>query len=180
MNVANKYDILSDYHNEYDTTTSGNTKGQFNRGTKVKGLTNMNHRSNLSDYALDLVSNYAKFSCDQLELSLNTLPDDEQSELARLFMEFSGRETSECVYGHDFSIESEYTCALLSLLQSDCQETRDRFAEVTRKNIILYYAQSLQETLDNACEFYLQASNNENGLYAYQDPEHGDTLWGGL
>lgn len=141
------------------------------------GVANMKNNRSVNDYAEELVSHYAKYECDQYELSLDMLPEDEQNELVRLYIESTGRELTECVNGNDFSIDNEYTCALLNMLKDDCKETREHFAEVTKKNILTYYRGSLDELLDNACENYLHAINNDNGRYACRDMEHGDIVW---
>ncbi len=182
MNAARKYDILKN-HNDYDIHISRNNTQQIRNDllgidNNVKGLANVNHQRNLSNYAEELVSYYAKYDADQYNLNLSDLPDEEQNELVRLYMEFTNRETGECVHGNDFSIDNEYTCALLNMLREDSKENRENFAEVTRKNIILYYTNSLQEILDTACNDYLCNTMNEQGLYAHRDMEHGDFSWG--
>lgn len=144
----------------------------------VKGLTNVNHQRNLETYALDLVAYHADYDSNMYSLCLSDLSDDDQNELVRLYLECVDRDTSECVHGHDLSIDNEYTCALLSMLKDNCDETRERFAEVTRKNVISYYKKSLQLTLDDACETYLLNMENENGFYSHVDQDNGDVVWG--
>ena len=146
-------------------------KGSF------KGVISVNHQRNLSDYAQELVGNYAKYDCEQYDLVISDLPEDEKNELVRLYMEATDRETGECVHGNDFSIDNNYTCALLAMLKDDCKDTREHFAEVTRQNIIIYYTDSLQEIIDTACSDYLNSSMNDQGYYADQDMEHGDFHW---
>lgn len=180
MNAAHKYDILD--NNDYEVIISRNKieeirNDPFGLGNTVKGLTNVNHQRNLSNYAEELVAHYAKYVGEQYELFLSDLPEDEQNELVRLYIEATNREVNECVHGSDFSIDNEYTCALLSMLKNDCQETRENFAEVTRKNTIIYYTNSLQEVLDDACNSYFHMVNNESGYYAHYDLEHGDNCW---
>lgn len=176
MNAAYKYDILSK-HNNYDVSISeGIRNDPFGLGNAVKGLTNMNHERYLSNYAEELVARYAKYEYDTYTLNFNDLPDEEQSELTRLFMESTDRETSECVYGNDFSINNDFTCALLAMLQDDCEETREKFAEVTRKNIIIYYEKSLQEVINEACNYYIHSIHNESG-YSYECDQTGETQW---
>lgn len=182
MNAARKYDILEN-HNDYELPISRNSAEEirndpFGLGNYVKGLANLNHQKNLSNYAEELVAHYAKYECEQYELSLFDLPESEQNELARLYMEATDRETGECVHGNDFSIENNYTCALLAMLKDDSQENREKFAEVTRKNIIVYYKNSLQELIDDSCHNYLNNIMNEQGYYAHRDMEHGDITWG--
>lgn len=144
----------------------------------VKGLTQVNHQKNLSNYAEELVVNYAKYDNNNYYLSLSSLSEYDQNELVRLYIEATDREVNECVYGNDFTINGEFTCAILNMLQNDCKETRNHFAEITRKNILIYYKKSLQQLLDEACENYLQIINTENSYYTYQDRDHGDVVWG--
>lgn len=150
-------------------------KGQFDF---VKGVTMVSHEKRLQDYAQELVALRGKYECDQYYLDLTLLTDEEQNELARLYIEATDRETNECIYGDDFTINSEFNCALLALLQNDTSENRDRFAEVTRNNVITYYRKSLDEVLDQACHDYLCAQMNEAGYYAHQDRESGEVIWG--
>ncbi len=181
MNAALKYDILKN-HNDYDINTPRTKSEQiindpFDLGNTVKGLTYLNHKRNLSDYALELVGQYAKYSSEQYELSLDMVPEEDQNELARLYIESIDREIEWACYGSDQSINSDYLCALLAMLQDDCEETRQRFAEVTRKNIIVYYTTPLQEIIDDACHNYLHSMNNESGYYANQDTNSGEIYW---
>lgn len=80
MNAARKYDILEN-HNDYELRITSSISEEirndpFGLGNNiVKGLARVNHKSNLSDYAEELVAQYAKYSCDQYELSLNMLPE---------------------------------------------------------------------------------------------------------
>jgi len=137
----------------------------------------MNHTKVLNNYAEELASTYARYNGETYNLPINQLPEREQGELARLYLESIDRETTECVYGDDFTINSDYTCALLSLLRDDSQENRDKFAEVTRKNVLIYFNDSLQRVLDDACQEYLHTSNNDHGLYARQRPDNGEIYW---
>lgn len=143
----------------------------------LQGVTPLSHSQALSEYAQELVSTYAKYKDDEYRLSVAMLPEHEQNELARLYMEATDRETGECVHGKDLSIENEYTCALLEMLKSDCTETRQNFAQITKKNIIAYYTNSLDELLSTACLVFLHASNNENNLYAHADYANDDFIW---
>jgi hypothetical protein len=144
----------------------------------VKGLTNVNHQKNLDHYARDLVVSYSRYDSDGYNLFLDDLTDSDKFELARLYIECNDRDIGECVHGNDLSIDNDYTCALLAMLKDDCATTRQRFAQITQKNIILYYKKSLQNILDLACDSYLLDINNENGFYSRIDDEHGDVIWG--
>jgi len=152
----------------------------FQLGTfAVKGVTKMrSHKQNLASYAEELIANYAKFINEQYELTLDMLPEDEHNELVRLYVESIDREIEYACYGSDESINSSYLCALLAMLKNDCPETRDTFAEVTRKNMLTYYELSLQEMLDEAAISYHHMINNEQGLYAQQDQDTGEVYWG--
>jgi len=147
----------------------------------LKGVATMSHGENVYSYAEELVANFATYdkNDDRYYLNLFSIPEYAQDELSRLYIEHNDREINECVYGDDFTINNNYTCALLAMLQDNCQETRDNFADVVRKNILIYFEESLQLLLNEACENYLHKMNNEQGLYAYQDMENGDTLWRG-
>ena len=164
----------------YNKNQSSWKDDPFQLGTKsgFKGVTSINHSINLSYYAQDLVSQHAKFDGENYDLYISDISTDEQNELARLYLEFTDRDTCECVYGDDLSINSDYTCALLAMLKNDCKETRDVFASVTRKNIITYYTRSLQEVLDQACYEHLRNVNDEEGLFAHHDSEHDEIRWG--
>ena len=148
----------------------------FGLKNQVKGVT-MSHEKALLYFADDLVSQYAKFDGDNFYLSLTDLSSEDQNELALLMLESCDRETSECVHGNDFSIDNDYTCALLAMLKYDCKETRDHFAFITRKNILTYYANALQVILDRACDKYLHLSMEESGRYARVDDNQGDVVW---
>jgi len=152
----------------------------FQLGTyAVKGVTKvMSHKRNLENYAEELVAQYAKFDGDHYELYLDMLPEDVQNELAQYYIESIDREIEWACYGQDESINSSYLCALLAMLKDDSKENREHFAEVTRQNILSYYAKALDDVLDQACDSYHHAINNEQGLYASQDQETGEIVWG--
>lgn len=140
----------------------------FNMKGPVTGVTHVNHQRNLTAYAEELVSHYAKFEDNQFEISLDMVPDSSVNELIRLYIESTDREVNECVYGNDFSIENDFTCALLAMLKNDCSETRNAFSDVTRNNTITYYRESLQEVLNDACNHHYYMLSQEN----HQDYEN--------
>lgn len=149
----------------------------FDLPRSFAGVANMSHEQQLSDYAQELSYNYGKFDGTNYTLFVSDIPEDEKYELVRLYMEFTDRETGECVHGNDFSIDNNYTCALLALLKEDCQETRDTFADVTRKNIAIYYEKSLQAVIDQACYDLINNLNNEAGYYSQQCRDSGEITW---
>lgn len=175
MNAARKYDILNNQND--DISLSSIKNDPFDLGSAVKGLAIVNHKTTLYEYAEDLVITYAKYSNNQYELSLDMVPHDEQNELVRLYIESIDREIEYACYGDDESINSDYLCALLAMLKDDCEENREKFAEITRKNLLTYYKNSLEELLSVACDNYLNAANNEQGYYASRDMGNGELTW---
>lgn len=121
----------------------------------IKGMTYMSHEKRLNNCIEELVSTYAVYDEDRFTLDLSDLPDDEQSELARLYIEFTGREIEECVNGEDMSIDSPYICALLDVLTGNSVANCVKFSDIVRQNIVTYYKTSLQALLDEACDEYL-------------------------
>jgi len=151
----------------------------FQLGTYViKGFKPVDNAQALENYAQELISIYAKYTYDYCEISLSDIPEDEQFELARLYIDAHGRELTECVNGDDFTIENDFTCALLAMLKDNCKELREHFAQVTCNNILIFYHKALQELLDNSCVNYLNLINNEQGRYAHQDLDSGEIVWG--
>ncbi len=147
------------------------------KGT-FKGMSKASHSSNLSGYLQELVHDYASCEDNEYVLLIDTIPHTEQKELIRLYLESTGRELNECVHGDDLSIDNEYTCAMLSMLKNDCHETREKFAEVTLKNILTYYRKSLQTLIDESCEMYFCNMMNDNDCHSHIDIDHGDVVWG--
>ncbi len=145
-------------------------KGMFDGMSNNKSIT-------ITDFAENLASQYAKYTNDQYELTLDMLPEDEQNEFAQIYIESIDRDIEWACYGEDQSINSDFLCALLAMLKDDCTETRQNFAEVTRKNILTYYAETLNQLLITACDTYLNNAMNEQGYYIKQDVTHGDMLW---
>lgn len=165
-------------HNIIKNQESSWTDDPFQFGTHAfKGLGTMSHERNLYRYTEDLVTQNAKFDGENYNLSLSSLPESEQNELVRLLMESTDRETSECVYGDDFTINSDFTCSLLAMLKNDNQETRERFADVTRKNILTYYSKSLQKIINEVCTTYHCNMMLEQDYHAQIDRDHGDVIW---
>ena len=150
----------------------------FELGTRFKKDFRVSKEQLLDNYAEELVATYAKYDGESYNLLFSSLHDDEKSELARLYMDTTDRETGECVHGNCIAIDNAYTCALFDMLQNDCLETRENFAIITRKNIILYYTSVLQELINTACDSYMHNINNENGYYASRDLDSGEIVWG--
>ena len=144
----------------------------------VKGVTIVSHKQALEDYSQELVSRFAKYDGEQYCLSVGMLDDDEQNELLRLYIESTDRETNECIYGDDFTINSDFNCALLNFLKDDTRETRENFAAVTRKNILIYYKESLDQLLGQACDEFLINHMNEQRNYSHIDSDNSDVVWG--
>ena len=148
-------------------------KGAFS----CQGVTMISYEQQLRYYTHELVALRAKYESEEYYLDLSMLDDEEKTELARIYIETTDREINECIFGDDFTINSDFTCALLTLLKSDTQENRDHFAYITRKNILTYYQDQLNETLHTACHDYMSAQMNEQGFYAHQDMETGEYRW---
>lgn len=143
----------------------------FQLGTRAfQGLGTMSNEQSLSDYTAQLVSQYAKYSHDQYDLNVDMLPEEEQNTLAKLYIESIDREIEWACYGADASINSDFLCALLAMLKDDNAVTRERFAEVTRNNIITYYKPTLNDILVTACDNFLYMMH-EQAYYYNQDLE---------
>ena len=149
----------------------------FDLNGEFAGVASLSNEKKLSNFTEELVSHYAKWNSDQYELSLDMLPEFEKNELVRLYIEYTNRDTSECIYGNDFSIDNDYTCALLAMLKDDCQANRDKLTEVTRVNILNYYSESLQELLNVDCDARLNNEMEESGYHSHRDLDNGDMVW---
>ena len=143
-----------------------------------QGVTGMNPQRELELYIEELIANYAKYEDEVYSLDLDQIPDYEQAELTRLFLESIDREMEcEAIHGNDFGINSDFNCALLAMLKNDNSFTRSNFAEITHRNITTYYADSFNKILSDACNDYLHNLNGDEGYYARIDREHGDLEW---
>lgn len=131
----------------------------------------VNHERNLEEFSLNLVAEYGKYRQDQYELDLDMVPIDEQNELVRLYIETIDREIEWACYGDDQTLNSNFLCALLAMLKDDSKETREKFAETTRTNILIYYKATLERILSNACEDYTNYKEGFNGWYDQNDYE---------
>jgi hypothetical protein len=149
----------------------------FDLGDVCNGVAQMNHEAILYHFTQELVNQYAKFINDQFDLSLDMLSEDDQNELLRLYIESENREIENACYGDDESINSNFICSMLAMLQNNSTESRENFAETTRKNLLAYYSKSLERILDDACNEYLHNSMNEDGFYAHRENEEGDIAW---
>lgn len=149
----------------------------FELNGAVQGAASMNHCQRLYFHAEEVISRHAKFDGECYNVAFSSLPEYEQNELARLYLESIERETSECIHGDDFSIDNKFVCALLKMLKNDCRETRESFADVTRRNIILYHHSDIQNFLDEVCDDLLRNQFNEEGFYSQQCKDSGDLIW---
>lgn len=144
----------------------------------VTGVTTISdHERNLRDYALEMVGIFGKFKDDHYELNLDMLSSACQLELARLYIESIDREIEWACYGEDQTLNSDFLCALLSMLKEPNSETRDKFAQVTLINILNYYKEILQTFLDTACEYFYNNEMENLGYQCRQEVEHGDFYW---
>jgi len=136
----------------------------------------MSHEKRLLSYIEDLVRHYAEYACDQYELTLDMLPESQQNELVRLYIESIDREIEWACYGSDESINSDFLCSMLGMLKNNNHETRALFAETTQRNLLIFYKKTLGSLLTEGCETYLQNQMNEKDYHA--DYESGDVVWG--
>lgn len=143
----------------------------------VTGVTPLSHKRSLEEYALELVSSYGEFINNQYELNLEKLSSPYQLELVRLYIESIDREIEWACYGDDQSINSDFLCAMLAMLQNSNPKTRAKFAQVTTNNLLTYYKEALQDVIDTACHDLHCAEMNESGFNQYQDDETGEYLW---
>lgn len=144
----------------------------------VTGVTKISdHQRNLDNFIQELVGSYGVYCQDHYELSLDKLSSPYQLELAALYIESIDREIEWACYGEDQTLNSEFLCALLSMLKDSTPKTRTNFAQVTTRNILVYYKESLQNLLDIGCDVYFNNEMHEAGYHAEQDMEHGDVLW---
>ena len=144
----------------------------------VTGVTKISdHQRNLNDYTQELVYSYAKHVGDNYELDLDKLSSPCQLELARLYIESIDRDIEWACYGEDQTLNSEFLCAMLAMLKDSTPHTRTNFAQVTTRNILAYYKETLQDLLDTACQDYFCNEMHEAGYRAEQDMDHGDVVW---
>jgi hypothetical protein len=143
----------------------------------AKGVIPLSHQRSLEDYAIELVSSYGEFINNQYELDLEKLSSSYQLELVRLYIESIDREIEWACYGEDQSINSDFLCAMLAMLQDSNPKTRANFAQVTTLNLIAYYKEVLQNVLDTACHDLHCNEMNDAGYHREPDSEHGDYVW---
>lgn len=141
------------------------------------GVTSLSHHRNLTDYALELVASFGKRKDGQYELTIDMLSSPYQLELARLYIESIDRDIEWACYGEDQTLNSDFLCALLAMLKDSTAKTRANFAQVTTRNILLYYKDTLQATIDVACSDYYSNEMNEFGYRSEVDLDHGDEVW---
>lgn len=144
----------------------------------VTGVTKVSdHTRNLNDYTQELVYSYGKHIGDNYELDLDKLSSPCQLELARLYIESIDREIEWACYGSDQTLNSDFLCAMLAMLKDSNPKTRANFAQVTTRNILIYYKDTLQAILDTACQDFFCNEMSEAGYRAEQDMDHGDVVW---
>lgn len=144
----------------------------------VTGVTKVSiHIRTLNEYTQELVCSHGEFVSGQYELNLEKLSSPYQLELARLYIESIDREIEWACYGDDQTLNSDFLCAMLAMLKESNPETRDHFADVTTRNILIYYKEALQGLLNTACQDYYNNEMHEAGYHCEQDMEHGDFHW---
>lgn len=141
-----------------------------------QGVTSLSVERDLHLYAQELVEQYGRFDGECYNVTFDQLSDHDQSTLLAKYFEFNDRDT-ECVNGNDFSVDNDYSCALLKMLKDNTQENQANFATTVHRNITTYYQKSIQKVLDDACNDYLHNVNNEAGLFACIDRDSGEIDW---
>jgi hypothetical protein len=151
----------------------------FQLGTHAfKGLKPMNHQRNLNDYIQELVASHGIYCQDHYVLFLKMLTEEEQDELVRLYIESIDREIEWACYGTDESINSDFLCSMLAMLKLNTKESREEFAETTRRNLLAYYKETLEDLLHTGCELYFTNEMHEAGYRADYCRDNGDVVWG--
>lgn len=155
------------------------TDDPFQLGTSIfKGLNSMTHKRNLQDFIQELIESYGKHCSDHYELNLDNLSSPLQLELAQLYIESINREIEWACYGDDQTLNSDFLCALLSMLKDSTPKTRLNFAQVTTRNILIYYKETLQNLLDEGCDTYFTNRMNDADFRSDYDQVYGDVVWG--
>lgn len=150
----------------------------FNFKGSFAGVANMDHERNLDDFIKELVSSYGILHQDHYELNLDSLYLPYQLELARLYIESIDREIEWACYGEDQTLNSDFLCALLAMLKDNTPKNRSNFAQVTTRNILIYYKETLQNLLDIGCDIYFNNEINESSYQSECDNENEDVVWG--
>jgi hypothetical protein len=136
----------------------------FDLKEPVTGVTQVARERSLKDYALELVGSFADFIGNQYELTLEKLSSVYQFELVRHYIESIDREIEWACYGEDLTLNSSFLCAMLEMLKNCNSETSINFAQVTTRNLVAYYKDTLQKILDIACNDYYLYQLNESDL----------------
>ena len=137
----------------------------------------MNHKLNLYRFVEQLIEDHAVRVHEVLCLPLYKLIDDDQCELARLYLESIDRDAMDCIYGKDFTLDNDYTCAVLSLLSNDSVENRDKLAALTKRNVVQYLEKTLQKLLDETCDEVNTNTHLDLGLHIRTHKDNGETYW---
>jgi hypothetical protein len=151
----------------------------FQLGTHAfKGLKPMSHKRNLEDYVQELVASCGIYCQDHYDLRLEMLTEEEQDQLVHLYIESIDREIEWACYGTDESINSDFLCSMLAMLKLNTKESREEFAETTRRNLLAYYKETLEDLLHTGCELYFRNEMHEAGYRADYCRDNGDVVWG--
>lgn len=129
----------------------------------VKGITMS--KNPLKAFAHDCVVDYAKYSSEDYDLSVNDLPDFVQSEFAALIMIQEPDRANESTGADNQSYEKQMLPTLIKFLQ----DTTDRdeqieFVNAWKESVTSYHKRYMQELIDEALEDY----NQEHG-YVIKD-----------
>jgi|GEM_PF-1091932 hypothetical protein len=164
-------------HNNLKNQGASWNDDPFDLPWQPQGVSKLSHEDNLNNYLYELVDMYAVFDGECYNVAFSKLSDCEQNELARLYLEYADRDTSECIYGNEFSINNDFVCSLLAMLKEDNIQSRVRFAETTRLNIIKHHQPDMQKLLDRKCDEYLLNNMEEAGFYARQIQDDCGIVW---
>lgn len=173
----NELSLTHSYTQNQHQTTSW-IDGPFSSEGLVAGVTKVsNHIRNLNDYTQDLVSSYAKYHKNHYELTLDMLSSSYKLELARLHIESIDREIEWACYGEDQTINSDFLCAMLAMLKENNPKTRENFSQVTSRNILIYYKNTLNELLKKACDDFYSNEMEKSSYRADIYEDYGVVAW---
>lgn len=136
---------------------------------------------NLMAFATEMVTKYATYDADNctFDITFDQLSEDEQGEFAALYLEYDGRDTSECFSHPDQNpLDDDITIALLQVLKNNSYETRDDMALLIRANTISRYKILMEDMLDNACQHYSDDTFSEINKVRRKDRETGEFYLG--
>ena len=146
----------------------------------VKGMTNMNYSKQTHMFATQLVSHYAKWDklANCYTLNLSNIPNFDIYEFSTFLMNDDCTWAAEATGPDNPAYEDRMLPALIRYMRNTTNKDNEiEFNRIWRDGIASYFANAMQQLLDEKCEGYIHSEYVSSNLYNSKQTTQGVRRW---